>query len=246
MDTIQKTFKSSFMTHQGVVSRGCLIEYRPNSSDLNALTEVIEKHSYRRVKMGFEVKAGERWLDLGGNIGAFAIYCFLRGATCVSFEPEPDCFEILKWNMGVLGDGFACHNFAITDKVEPELQFFRGKGERDFYRFTTEKTRYVHKTLKNAHASILSEYGPFDGIKMDIEGSEFGLIDNDLIPPCEKLVIEYHLSRDPNLLNFYSRRDKLKQKFKTLSYPDSLDRGYPNNVYPGFFDRLIFCMGRKA
>src|SRR5690349_1246697 len=91
--------------------------YRPGSSDEDVLKEVIDRHAYRRKKDGFEVELGERWLDLGANIGAFALYCRLHGARAVCYEPEPDCFSILEKN----APGFEKFNFAVTDKKEKYL-----------------------------------------------------------------------------------------------------------------------------
>jgi len=49
------------------------------SSDEKAVREVVEKKSYLRRE--FQIAAGERWLDLGGNVGAFTVFS-LKGSVC--------------------------------------------------------------------------------------------------------------------------------------------------------------------
>src|SRR5207344_2312360 len=85
--------------------------YRPGTSDENALIEVINKKAYRRGSVKFDVERGERWLDLGANIGAFALYARSKGATVECYEPMPDCFAILKKNVPKA----RLHNSAVTN-----------------------------------------------------------------------------------------------------------------------------------
>lgn len=78
---------------------GITAHYRPHTSDERVLREVITKAAYRRTTLGFDVRPGEVWLDLGANIGAFALYCKTKRATAVCYEPDPDCFELLSLNV---------------------------------------------------------------------------------------------------------------------------------------------------
>ena len=80
---------------------------------------------------------------------------------------------------------------------------------------------------------------------MDIESSEFGILDDKLIPNCEKLVIEYHITKDRDFNNFDRRMDYLRSIFEIVHYMPSLDRFNRNDKYPGSFDRLVYCEGKK-
>lgn len=92
------------------------------------------------------------------------------------------------------------------------------------------------------HASGLAGR-KFDGIEMDIGGAEAGLLDDDLIPECRKLVLEYHTSRDQSMDNLRRRLAYLKSRFRTVRYPPELDRlvaaGGHTTTY---FDRVIHCI----
>lgn len=227
-------------TFDGVVAR-----YRPGTSDERVLKEVITTRIYRRKNIGFDVAKGEKWLDLGANIGAFALYCKLRGARAVCYEPDPDCFTILRQNV----PEFDCYNVAITNHHEPQLKFWRGRLENDHYRTTAYPTvglpEHPSGTLANWHGRFLRQHR-FDGIKMDIEGAEGGLLDDHLLPDCEKLCMEYHTSRDPDVEHLRARLDYLKSRFRVVSYPPEYDRLMAaGKSAKTFFDRMIFAIGRK-
>jgi FkbM family methyltransferase len=217
---------------------GFPVKYRPDTTDEKVLKEVVDKHCYRKVRSNFDVEPGEVWLDLGANIGAFAVYCKVMKATAVCYEPDPKCFELLKFN----AKGFEIFNTAVTSSKDSKIEFFSSKNTKDNYRGSVIKTKTAipQDSVNNIWCGELT--GSFDGIKMDIEGSEFGLLDDDLLPDCKKLCLEYHTKRDSSVDNLSRRINYLKDRFDHLSYPPELDRlieaGVDANTY---FDRLIFC-----
>ena len=219
--------------------------YRPGTSDENALKEVLIAKTYRRKSIGFDVEAGEHWLDLGGNVGAFSLYAQSKGATAECYEPMPDCFAILRKNV----PKFKCHNTAVSDQKEPSLTFWTSRNEDDHYRATRvpKRKNSPSVTVKNMHASALVGQ-KFDGIKMDIEGSEFGLLDNWLLPKAEKLCLEYHLSRDDSLPNLVKRVRVLRKHYKNVVYCPELARLVAKGTGTGrtYFDRVIWCWGLKS
>lgn len=222
---------------------GFPVYYRPDTSDERVLTEVITNHCYRKVSFDFDVEQGEKWLDLGANIGAFAVYCRLRGATAVCYEPDHDCYTLLTKNAPT----FTCHNEAVTHHPRQCLPFWSSNKDDTHTRGTCFPQRMKKGSepveVRNFWAKRLT--GTYDGIKMDIEGAEFGLIDEWLLPPCEKLVFEYHTSRDPSLENLARRLEILKEKFKEVKYPPEYDRMLEQGEGKPFADRVIFCKGRK-
>jgi FkbM family methyltransferase len=223
--------------------------YRPGTSDEGVLPEVIDRHCYARRSAGFDVLPGETWLDLGANIGAFVLYARLHGAKRVDcYEPDPDCFALLEKNRGGLAGTSTMA--ALSNRKEKVLEFRKGRDPNDHYRATllTNNRLPPHElgTLANRHGSTISARR-YDGIKMDIEGSEFGLIDDDLLPRSEKLTMEYHFLRDGKSLdNFYRRMTKLKRRFKNVWYPAFIERDRAaGRDYSGRFDCQIFCWSAR-
>jgi FkbM family methyltransferase len=220
--------------------------YRAGTSDENALIEVIEKKAYRRASIDFDVKPGERWLCAGSNIGAFALYAKSKGAKSVTcFEPMPDCFAILKKN--ATGPIFKLHNKAITNIDAPTVTFYMPRREKDKYRSTLlpRKGKYPEITVKNLYASKLR--GKFDAAKLDIEGSELGIIDDGLLPRVEKLCFEMHLSRDNDLSRLAKRIRMLRKLYRNVVYCPELERLVKKGKGTGrtYFDRVVWAWGLK-
>lgn len=227
------------------------VTFRDNSSDPYVLQEVIVNRIYRRKKIGFDVEQGEHWLDLGANIGAFAVYCKLRGATAVCYEPDPDCYALLKQNV----PEFERHRMAVTASKALALPFWKGKKSNNHSKATAVESPGLPKhpsgMLPNFWAGYLLNQH-YDGVKMDIEGSEGDLIDQWLLPKCNKLCMEYHSSRDKSIVNLKRRLEKLKEKFEIVIYPPEYDRiiaAGSNENYEGsqltYFDRMVYAMGAK-
>jgi FkbM family methyltransferase len=221
------------------------VYYRSDSSDERVLVEVIEKRTYRRPSIGFEVESGEHWLDIGANIGAFAIHCLLRGATVDCYEPDPECFKILKRNR-VFGK-MHCFNAAVSATKSTRVRFWSSTIDRNFYRGTLlERSRLMKEqpSVLNVHASLLPD--TYDGIKMDIEGSEFGILDTKVLPMVEKLCFEYHTSRDSSMSNMKRRIKFLRSRYKKVSYCPEIDKIMAKGGNQKTFqDRVIYCIGLK-
>ena len=226
------------------VYEGRKVFYRTESSDERVLREVIEKKCYQRRSAGFDVERGERWLDLGANIGAFAVYCALRGAQAVCYEPEPECFKILNKNV----PEFTLYNTAISALPNGALNFYSSPLAANYYRGTLIAPRSVKKVsqIKNKHAKFLCSQ-KFDGVKLDIEGSEGPLLDQWLLPRCKKIVFEYHTSRDTSMANFSRRMKQLRKRFEHVFYPAEFDRALErgDETYKAWNDRVIWAWGSR-
>lgn len=224
---------------------------KEQGSDLDAFNEVVERRAYRRVRDRFDVEPLERWLDLGANVGAFAFYCRLRGATADCYEPMPDCFRILKKNVG--RKGFGLHNAAVTEEKTETIAIYSSKNPDNHYRGTVTPVQgYIRqRDVVNMNAGFLVAC-EYDGVKMDIEGAEGPIIDAEHLPKCKKLVMEYHTSRDSSVAHLHRRLEILKAHFNRVHYPRaydlaisewSLDKS-PDGPYANYrprFDQLIYC-----
>lgn len=219
------------------------MHYRANddgtiSGDERIITEVIESACYRRKRDNFDVEKGETWLDLGANIGAFGVYCKLRGARAFCYEPEPECFKLLKKNVGQ----WATQAAVVGQRVK-SVPFHTAPNSNA--RGTVHAVKgYGATTVPAVYAGYLARtLGPVDGIKMDIEGSEFDILDNWLLPKSKKLVLEYHTSRDSSVENLKRRLGIIKSRYKNVRYRAEYDRVFASGAteFKAYFDRLIFA-----
>jgi FkbM family methyltransferase len=223
---------------------------RPDTSDEKVFIEVVTKASYRRKKAHFDVEPGEHWLDLGANVGAFALYCHTRGATCTSYEPDPNCYEILEKNVASFTkgkkSGFQLRQMAVTHLEKSATIALHVHSNRSNHSRNSclelrggRAVAVPHRWA--GHPDIQREW--WSGIKMDIEGSEFGILDKKLLPPTGKLVLEYHTSRDDDADRLASRIEYLNHTFPNVHYPPELDRLIAaGGSAKTFFDRLIHCI----
>ena len=185
------------------------------------LKEVLERRCYRRASAGFDVEPGELWLDLGANIGGFALYCKSRGARAECYEPDPQCYALLVKNV----PEFICYPAAVTSSRTAKIKFYHPNSPLEHSRGTVWMVNKFHLAgmVENFYAGKFIRR-TFDGVKMDIEGAEGPLLDQWLLPRCKKLVLEYHSSRDVCVPSFVKRLTQLKKHFAHVEYPPEFDR----------------------
>lgn len=144
-------------------------------------------------------------LDIGGNIGGFAIWANKKwqNSTIYSYEPIKSNFDLLKKNTKDI-DGVLALNMAIGSKNEKKEMYYglNNIGECSFYKGSeqTDKTEIVDvisaKLLPKAQI-----------VKIDTEGAEIEILETMTFEP-EVFLIEYHSAynrrRIDNLLYKYT------------------------------------------
>jgi len=221
---------------------------RPSTTDSKVVDEVLKRNVYEKQKIGFHIKPGESWLDLGGNIGTFALLVCSRGATVVTCEPEKDNLDLLKRNLEA--------NFpkgqwdilpvAVTSGHSDTIDLYLCKGEYNKYRHTIYPIR-GRQTVSVQHKNIndlLREY-KFDGIKIDIEGAEIDILETLRIEDFKasgvtKMVYEYSFDIDPSIPRFLRIVDKLRLYFSTVSYTKVKADQLEYKFFPAAV--LVYCM----
>ena len=213
--------------------------HREGTTDAATLRGALVLRNYRKGSVKFDVERGERWLDLGANVGAFALYCWQRGAVAECYEPDAENFAILaKNNVGE----FKLHQAAVSHCTMPQLAFYTVPDKNNFQRGSLFHVGKFKTMVTNVYAGGKLTQERFDGVKWDIEGAEFGLIDHKLLPNTRKLVLEYHTSRDASMTALARRLAILQSRFQHVAYPSE----YNSMLQHGgrqrsWYDRLIFC-----
>jgi FkbM family methyltransferase len=134
-------------------------------------------------------RRGLRVLDLGGNIGLFALYTFVRygGAHVTSYEPEPD-------NLAVLRECARLNHFARWDIIHGCATATDGVVSITPARFA--HTAVASTGLEVPSVDVLPLLDRYDFVKMDIEGSEWQIIRDERWPGAMQdvtaLVLEWH------------------------------------------------------
>lgn len=160
------------------------------TSDPYVIAEVVSQYK------GLTLK-GRRVLDLGGNIGAFAVYAALNGcADCISYEPEMENYLQLCKNIAPFSN-VGARRMAVIPGDYDSITFYLTNGtDAGGYSTIPFRGRREVKVPAISFRKVLAEYKP-NVIKFDIEGGEYGLINSiSKFPACVKEIIaEIHFNK---------------------------------------------------
>jgi FkbM family methyltransferase len=129
-------------------------------------------------------------LDIGANIGSFAIWAMQRWPGCVvhCYEPLPENYAMLRENVASFGDRVHLNNFAIGDVSHDKL--FLGLNncrEASFFDPTGERSAWVK--VETRPPAVLPEA---QVLKMDTEGAEAEILAGIALIDYDAIVLEYH------------------------------------------------------
>jgi FkbM family methyltransferase len=157
---------------------------------------------------GFLPQRGEHVIDIGANIGVFALWAARKGASVVCYEPSPETFDCLVRNAA--GRSIKVTNAAVVG---------RSNGEQTV-------RLYLHEERSTRHTLLGHEIGSgrtlarhidvpavsidevladdCDLLKVDCEGAEFqifGEAEVSVLRRTRRAVVEFHRSvGDPLVL----------------------------------------------
>lgn len=149
--------------------------------------------------MGFRARRGERVVDIGANVGFFAMLAARRGAMVEAYEPHPETFRYLQANTA--GSAVACHRAAVVAAPPPDRKV-------GLWLHPTHDSRHSLIGVEILTGSALSESMEVpavsleeaigdgcDLLKMDCEGAEFDLLLNtspEALRRMGRLIVELH------------------------------------------------------
>ena len=187
----------------------------PKKGQLGLLRENHYKMLFAPGQRDRSFQPTDRWLDIGANIGAFALRAASAGVTeVVAVEPESECYSQLKRNAEL--NGFLDTTEALGRIVPLEAGV------------TISGTRFLELALSNSYSSThrvgrirgrksitvagidvneTIESYKINKIKMDCEGGEAEILEGmnaDSWHQIDELVFEYHFSflKDHNWSRF--------------------------------------------
>jgi len=130
-------------------------------------------------------------LDIGANVGSFAVWAMQRWPGCHvhCYEPLPENFALLKSNLGHLeGTSVTLNNFAVGNPDLRQLHLgLNNCGEASFY--DVGEQSMVSIEVETKPPSVLPKAHV---LKMDTEGSEIDILERMPSLDFEVVVFEYH------------------------------------------------------
>ena len=182
--------------------------YREGFSDIKTFEEVIGNKTY--LKKGMTIDKGERWMDCGGNVGAFALLACSKGAEVTIYEPDPYNCEMIQKNLMLNGFRADIEQHALVHDQTKELVLFIGNNNNVWRNSIVKK--WNNKGIKVKCLNFDEEASKFDCCKMDIEGAEMLILENTN-KVFKKLVYEWSFDIDGSLSRFWYIIEKHQNQY---------------------------------
>lgn len=198
---------------------------RPDTSDIKAIRECVgtngRSRTYDRYKHG--PAAGEHWLDLGANIGAFTVLAASRGAVVDAYEPDPVSFAIAAMNVKAnrLSARVKLHPEAVVGDTPAEPMTLSVNGAKGNY----WRNSLYHEWRGGFDIPVdtieLDEVlGPWEpglwNLKMDCEGAEMALIEQSDRSLWGRLYTEWSFDIDKSIPRFHNAMGLLRATYETV------------------------------
>lgn len=150
---------------------------------------------------GLRPRRGDRVVDIGANIGVYALWASMLGAQVVAYEPAPDTFRHLVTNVrgrAVTPIHAAVVGHATVDRTARLFLHDQRSTRNTLVGHEIDSRETLKNTVEIPSVSIqdvLRE--PCNLLKVDCEGAEFELLDaasDTTLRAAERVVMEFHRS----------------------------------------------------
>ena len=196
---------------------------RPDTSDAKAIAEVFDKNAYRRQSIGFGPRPGQAWVDLGANVGAFAVLAAGLGATVLrAVEAEETNANLSRQNLDLNGlDVPVCHAAVVPDDHQGDVVALNVNLEPlSLRRHSILKARRKSVAV-NVPAMRWSEaIAGADGAKVNIEGAEIPVFalacQQGAFGDLRQLVFEWSFDVEPRIPVLAEVVAGLERHFETV------------------------------
>jgi FkbM family methyltransferase len=214
---------------------GDLSFYVRSDSDLEVCKEVVERKCYERKRLGFGIRENETWLDCGANIGAFAVWAETRfHAKVIGYEACEENTILATANLELN----QCRSTVTTAFISGRTG---GKTSVNFNERTPARSSPTCKGMQRyvSNVSLAEEIDRLkpDGLKIDIEGGEFELLDSGIpLDGIRAVALEYHFRFDKSCVKARKRIGPLIEYFPNHSIPKTI---FSEDAWPAWQDAIL-------
>jgi len=222
---------------------GIKFYHRPGFSDLKTFEEVIGRKTY--LKRGLKILPNEKWMDCGGNVGAFALLACSLGAKVTVYEPDPFNIDMIKRNLRLNGFKATVKQAALVHDDRKEVILYIGNNSQVWRNSIVKK--WNDKGIKVPCLNFDNEAQAFDACKMDIEGAEMPILENTTAT-FKKLVYEWSFDIDPSLVRLWHVIDRQKRSYRveaawsSICYNDQRETVWQPSWFPACTN--VFCFAK--
>jgi FkbM family methyltransferase len=217
--------------------------HRTGFSDLKTFEEVIGRKTY--LKRGLEIRPGERWMDCGGNVGAFTLLACALGAEVTVYEPDEFNCDMIAKNLRLNGFKADIKQAALVHDDRESVVLYIGNNSQVWRNSIVKK--WNEKGVKVPCLNFDTEAAGFHGCKMDIEGAEMPILENTNAK-FQKLVYEWSFDIDPSLVRLWNVIDKQKEDYRieaawsSICYNDQRETMWQKSWFPACTN--VFCFAK--
>jgi FkbM family methyltransferase len=162
---------------------------RPNTSDSFVVKEVLSGE-YRKLCL----QKQDIVLDLGSNIGMFALYANDKVKQIICFEPESDNYNLSLENLKLNNiNNVIVNNAAVVGNDDKQRHFsINTKKNKGAHSLVSKRGRDTTVVQCENINTIIDTYNP-TCIKMDVEGGEY-----EILPAIKdwtninQIILEFH------------------------------------------------------
>lgn len=191
---------------------GIKFYYRENTSDLKTFEEVIGRDVYR--KKGMTIKSGEKWIDCGGNVGAFTLLACSLGANVTVYEPDQNNCKMIEKNLKLNNFEAEIVCAGLVHNETKKANLYVGNNGNVWRNSMFKNWNGKGLKVDCVNFDEVIENGVC--VKIDIEGAEMPILENTN-RKFKKLVFEWSFDIDPSLPRFWNIIDKLNKDYKIAS-----------------------------
>lgn len=174
------------------------------------------------------------WLDIGANIGAFALRAAPLVHKVIAVEPEPDNVRWLKRNRDLNNQkNVQIREAAIVADHQERVWLALSKTFSSTHRVGSIRGRTNILVDAINIDKIVLDYG-VDKIKMDCEGSEAEILEVMDFRPIKEIVFEYHFAflHDDDWSRFHGILSRIRNaEFQILKEPPRVSKTWHTIVW---------------
>lgn len=155
---------------------GHVVRFSSHPHDIISFMVLFGRKEYGNIKKDSTI------IDIGANIGTFALYAGLNGAkTIYAFEPCSEAYQTLKKNIQInkLEDKVVLYNLAVSDRDNEFVSINKNSSPYNETSSTAAGTdkNEMEEIQTISLPTILAEAGtPIDLLKIDCEGLELQIL----------------------------------------------------------------------
>ena len=188
--------------HKTTTAGGIRVRVRRQTCDEDFVRHILIEHDY--TPPGFEIGESDVVVDVGGNIGTFALHAAQRAprGKVLTFEPNSENYELLLRNVALNNATNVVPARAALSGKRGQLRLFTNRGGGGFHSVLQGR---APDQADFETVDALSLRDVFDDhriercafLKLDCEGAEYDILENlpdEYFARIDKIVMEYHVT----------------------------------------------------